>query len=116
MSIIAEEVGSIGALLVLGLLFYLLIQIMENGVNAGSQYTSLVCFGVSAIMFFQILFNVGAVLGLMPITGVTLPFISYGGSSLFVLSASIGLVMNVIAEDDKLKARKHSNERKPRTV
>ena len=116
LSIIAEEVGSIGALLVLGLLFYLLIQIMENGVNAGSQYTSLVCFGVSAIMFFQILVNVGAVLGLMPITGVTLPFISYGGSSLFVLSASIGLVMNVIAEDDKLKARKHSNERKPRTV
>ncbi|MBT8921714.1 cell division protein FtsW [Lactobacillus delbrueckii subsp. bulgaricus] len=99
LSIIAEEVGSLGALVVLGLLFYLMILIMERGVKAQSQYSTLICFGVTAIIFFQTLFNVGAVLGLMPITGVTLPFISYGGSSLWVLSAAIGLVLNVIAEE-----------------
>lgn len=99
LSIIAEEVGSFGALVVLGLLFYLMILIMERGVKAQSQYSTLICFGVTAIIFFQTLFNVGAVLGLMPITGVTLPFISYGGSSLWVLSAAIGLVLNVIAEE-----------------
>lgn len=99
LSIIAEEVGSLGALVVLGLLFYLMILIMERGVKAQSQYTTLICFGVTAIIFFQTLFNVGAVLGLMPITGVTLPFISYGGSSLWVLSAAIGLVLNVTAEE-----------------
>ncbi|MFK5585627.1 FtsW/RodA/SpoVE family cell cycle protein [Lactobacillus delbrueckii] len=99
LSIIAEEVGSLGALVVLGLLFYLMILIMERGVKAQSQYSTLICFGVTAIIFFQALFNVGAVLGLMPITGVTLPFISYGGSSLWVLSAAIGLVLNVIAEE-----------------
>lgn len=99
LSIIAEEVGSLGALIVLGLLFYLMILIMERGVKAQSQYSTLICFGVTAIIFFQTLFNVGAVLGLMPITGVTLPFISYGGSSLWVLSAAIGLVLNVTAEE-----------------
>lgn len=99
LSIITEEVGSLGALIVLGLLFYLMILIMERGVKARSQYSTLICFGVTAIIFFQTLFNVGAVLGLMPITGVTLPFISYGGSSLWVLSAAIGLVLNVTAEE-----------------
>ncbi len=99
LSIIAEEVGSLGALVVLGLLFYRMILIMERGVKAQSQYSTLICFGVTAIIFFQTLFNVGAVLGLMPITGVTLPFISYGGSSLWVLSAAIGLVLNVTAEE-----------------
>lgn len=99
LSIIAEEVGSLGALVVLGLLFYLMILIMERGVKAQSQYSTFICFGVTAIIFFQTLFNVGAVLGLMPITGVTLPFISYGGSSLWVLSAAIGLVLNVTAEE-----------------
>lgn len=99
LSIVAEEVGSLGALVVLGLLFYLMILIMERGVKAQSQYSTLICFGVTAIIFFQTLFNVGAVLGLMPITGVTLPFISYGGSSLWVLSAAIGLVLNVTAEE-----------------
>ncbi|XJZ58093.1 FtsW/RodA/SpoVE family cell cycle protein [Lactobacillus delbrueckii subsp. bulgaricus] len=99
LSIIAEEVGSLGALVVLGLLFYLMILIMERGVKAQSQYSTLICFGVTAIIFFQTLFNVGAVLGLMPITGVTLPFISYGGSSLWALSAAIGLVLNVTAEE-----------------
>ena len=99
LSIIAEEVGSLGALVVLGLLFYLMILIMERGGKAQSQYSTLICFGVTAIIFFQTLFNVGAVLGLMPITGVTLPFISYGGSSLWVLSAAIGLVLNVTAEE-----------------
>lgn len=99
LSIIAEEVGSLGALVVLGLLFYLMILIMERGVKAQSQYSTLICFGVTAIIFFQTLFNVGAVLGLMPITGVTLPFISYGGSSLWVLSAAIGLVLNVTAKE-----------------
>lgn len=99
LSIIAEEVGSLGALVVLGLIFYLMILIMERGVKAQSQYSALICFGVTAIIFFQTLFNVGAVLGLMPITGVTLPFISYGGSSLWVLSAAIGLVLNVTAEE-----------------
>ncbi|WEV71545.1 FtsW/RodA/SpoVE family cell cycle protein [Lactobacillus sp. ESL0785] len=102
LAIAAEEIGVLGAVLVLGLLFYLMWQIMEVGIKAVSQFDALVCFGVTTIIFTETLFNVGAVLGLLPITGVTLPFISYGGSSMIVLSAAIGLVLNISA-NEKIK-------------
>ena len=101
MSIISEELGSIGACLILGLLFYLMWRIMEVGVHAQSQFNALVCFGVTTIIFTETLFNIGAVIGLLPITGVTLPFISYGGSSMFVLTAGVGLVLNISAEEKR---------------
>ncbi len=103
LSITAEELGTIGAIVMLTLLFYLMYRIMEVGVHAFSQYDALVCFGVATILFTETLFNVGAVLGLLPITGVTLPFISYGGSSIIVLTSAIGLVLNVSAKEKKLK-------------
>lgn len=99
LAIIAEEIGVIGALVVLSLMFYLIWSIMEVGIHASSQFNALVCFGVTTIIFIQTLFNVGAVLGLLPITGVTLPFISYGGSSLIILSAAIGIVLNISANE-----------------
>ena len=109
LAIIAEEIGVIGALLVLGLLFYLIFSIMEVGNKASSQFNALVCFGIATIIFTQTFFNVGAVLGLLPITGVTLPFISYGGSSLLVLSAAIGIVLNISA-NERIKKEKEELE------
>lgn len=97
LSIMSEEIGVIGTICVLGLLFFLMWRIMEVGVKAKSQFNSLVCFGVATMIFTETLFNVGAVVGLLPITGVTLPFISYGGSSMMVLTAGIGLVLNISA-------------------
>ena len=76
-------------------------RIMEVGVHAQSQFNALVCFGVTTIIFTETLFNIGAVIGLLPITGVTLPFISYGGSSMFVLTAGVGLVLNISAEEKR---------------
>lgn len=102
LSIIAEEIGALGASVIVFLLFYLMIRIMQVGIKASSQFNALVCFGVSTIIFTEALFNIGAVLGLLPITGVTLPFISYGGSSLIVLTAAIGLVLNISA-NEKIK-------------
>lgn len=108
LSIISEEIGVVGAILVLGLLFFLMWRIMEVGVKAKSQFNSLVCFGVATMIFTETLFNVGAVIGLLPITGVTLPFISYGGSSMMVLTAGLGLVLNISAVEkinrDKMTA------------
>lgn len=108
LSITAEEVGVIGAILILGLLFYLMWRIMEVGIHASSQFNALVCFGITTILFTETVFNVGAVLGLLPITGVTLPFMSYGGSSMIVLTASIALVLNISAnekmKEEELKA------------
>ncbi len=107
LSIIAEEIGAIGAILIVGLLFYLIWRIMEVGIHATTQFNALVCFGVATIIFTESLFNIGAVVGLLPITGVTLPFISYGGSSMIVLTASIGLVLNISANE---KMKKEAEE------
>lgn len=101
LSITAEELGVIGAIAVITLLFFLMWRIMEVGVHASSQFNALVCFGVTTMIFTESLFNIGAVLGLLPITGVTLPFISYGGSSLIVLTAGLGIVMNIAANEEK---------------
>lgn len=105
LSITAEEIGVIFTIVLVGLLFYLMWQIMEVGINAVSQFDALICFGVTTIIFTEALFNIGAVLGLLPITGVTLPFISYGGSSMIVLTAAIGLVLNVSANEKMLKEK-----------
>lgn len=105
LSITAEEFGVILTILLVGVLFYLILAIMNVGIHAQSQFDALVCFGVSTIIFTEALFNIGAVLGLLPITGVTLPFISYGGSSLIVLTAAIGLVLNVAANEKMLKEK-----------
>ena len=80
-------------------------EIMEVGINASSQFNALICFGVATILFTEALFNIGAVLGLLPITGVTLPFISYGGSSMIVLTAAVGLVLNVSANEKMLQEK-----------
>lgn len=105
LSITAEEMGVIFTIVLIGLLFYLMWQIMNVGVHAVSQFDALICFGVTTIIFTEAFFNIGAVLGLLPITGVTLPFISYGGSSMIVLTAAIGLVLNVAANEKMLKEK-----------
>lgn len=108
LSITAEELGAIGAICVVGLLFYLMWSIMEVGIHASSQFNALVCFGVTTIIFTESLFNIGAVLGLLPITGVTLPFISYGGSSMIVLTCCIGLVLNISANERMKKEKEET--------
>ena len=107
LSIAAEEIGTLGAIAILGLLFYLMWSIMEVGLYATSQFNALVCFGVTTILFTETIFNVGAVLGLLPITGVTLPFISDGGSSMIVLTSCVALVLNISANE---KIKKHMEE------
>ena len=108
LSITAEELGVIGAIVVVGLLFFLMWRITEVGLRAHTQFNALVCFGVTTMIFTETLFNVGAVLGLLPITGVTLPFISYGGSSMIVLTAGLGIVLNIAAKERKIALESRS--------
>lgn len=108
LSITAEELGVIGAIVVVGLLFFLMWRITEVGLRAHTQFNALVCFGVTTMIFTETLFNVGAVLGLLPITGVTLPFISYGGSSMIVLTAGLGIVLNIAANERKIALESRS--------
>lgn len=101
MSIASEELGLVGVSLILGLLLCLICRIILVGVRSRSLYQTLICYGTATFMMVETFFNIGGVLGLLPITGVTFPFISYGGSSMLVLSSAVGIVMNISIQQNK---------------
>ena len=99
-SVIAEELGSIGPLILFVLYGVLLFRIIQIAQNAQDNFGRYLCIGVFALLVLQIMINVGMNLGLMPVTGVTLPLISYGGSSLTVTFAMLGLAQSVHIHND----------------
>lgn len=101
LAIISEEMGWIMVAVILILMMIIVCRTIQLGVRANSLYQALLCYGVATFIAVETFFNIGGVSGLLPITGVTLPFISYGGSSMLVLSAAIGLVLNVSRQDKK---------------
>lgn len=94
-AIIGEELGLVGAVLVLGLFLALAVLGVRTALRASDRFGMLVAGGITAWVLAQALVNIGGVLGLLPITGLTLPFISFGGSSLVVTMAATGILMNV---------------------
>ena len=107
-SIMGEELGLIGVLVILSLFVFLVLRIYLIAIRTKDPFGSLLCIGIATMFLIQGVINLGGVLGLMPITGVTFPFISYGGSSSLVLTISIGLVLNVSAMNKKLEVEKNS--------
>lgn len=97
MAILAEELGLVTAVAVLVLLYVIIIRIVYIGKNCTTAYYGLICYGAAAYLAVQSFFNIGGVLGLVPITGVTFPFISYGGSSTLTLALVLGVVLNISA-------------------
>ncbi|MHA8109989.1 FtsW/RodA/SpoVE family cell cycle protein [Lactobacillaceae bacterium Melli_B4] len=95
MAIISEELGIIGVLVIMGLLLFIILRILIVGIRCRSTYNSLICYGTATYMLVQTYFNVGGVIGILPITGVTFPFISYGGSSMMSLCLCLGLVLKI---------------------
>lgn len=96
-SSIGEELGYLGCALILIALFALVARCIWVGIQSPDNMRRLVCFGAAAALMFQILINVGMCLGVVPIIGLTLPLISYGGSSVFTIYAMLGLVSGVYA-------------------
>lgn len=94
-SIITEEFGFFGAVLLVSLFVFLYYNIIKKALNTDDLYGKYLIFGFAFLLIFQTLLNLSVVVGLVPITGVTLPFISYGGSSLLVSMISIGIILNV---------------------
>ncbi len=94
---IGEELGFIGCAVVLILLFLIVARCFWVGIRSQDLLRRLVCFGVAASLSFQIIVNVGMCLGVTPVIGLTLPFISYGGSSIITLYTMLGLVSGVYA-------------------
>ncbi|MDO4855846.1 MAG: FtsW/RodA/SpoVE family cell cycle protein [Limosilactobacillus gorillae] len=95
LAVIAEELGLIAVILILTGLAIIVCRCVQTGARATTPYDTMVCYGTATFILVEASFNIGAVCGVMPITGVTLPFISYGGSSMVVLCAALGLVLNV---------------------
>lgn len=92
---ISEEFGLIGALIVLGLFLLLVLRILAIAESQPDLYTKLLAIGLAATMAFQVFIIVGGVIGLFPLTGITLPFISYGGSSLVANFLLVGLAWSM---------------------
>ena len=91
----SEEHGFVGAIFVLLLYFFVLMRLIQNAQTAADLSGSLIIMGIVAVLTFQILVNVGMVIGFMPVTGIPLPLMSYGGSSVLFTFLALGVAMNV---------------------
>ena len=94
-SAIAEELGIIGCILALLLLAAIICRCIYVGAKSGSYMNRLICIGIAGTLFFQVLVNVGMCLGLLPVVGLALPFLSYGGSSIVSTFLAAGIVSGI---------------------
>ena len=94
-SAFAEEHGFVGVVVVLSLYFVLIMRIVQNAQTAPDRSGMYICMGVAALLLFHVLINVGMVVGRMPVTGIPLPLMSAGGSSIWANFLALGLVNNV---------------------
>jgi len=94
-SAFAEEHGFVGVVVMLALFFVLIMRIVQNAQTAPDRVGMYICMGVAALFLYHMLVNVGMVVGLMPVTGIPLPFMSFGGSSVWTDFLALGLVNNV---------------------
>ncbi len=97
-SAIGEEMGYLGCIATVIILVLIIIRCILVGMNSHDYMRRLICFGVASALSFQVISNVGMCIGLTPVIGLTLPFISYGGSSMVSLFAMVGLVSGVHAK------------------
>jgi len=94
-SVIAEELGFVGALLVIFILFLIIARCIKATTEANDAFGRFLCLGVAAMLIFHTFENIGMCIGLMPVTGIPLPFISYGGTSLLTNMIAVGIVLSV---------------------
>jgi len=94
-SVIGEELGMIGCILCVLLLFAIIIRCFYVAFRANSYMNRLICIGVGGMLLFQVCINVGMCLGVLPIIGLTLPFFSYGGSSIVTMFVAVGIVSGI---------------------
>ncbi len=99
----AQEFGFIGLIVLLALLLFVIIRCVRAARLARDTFGALVCYGVATMIAFQAIVNIGVNLNLMPATGLTLPFVSYGGSSLLAILIGIGLVESVVLRHKALE-------------
>ncbi len=115
-AVIAEEFGVIGSVVIVGLFLVLVYRGLQVARNAPDMFGRLAATGVSLWMLFQTVINVGAMLALMPLTGIPLPFISYGGTSLIISLLGVGILLNIskytVREGSDADSRQRRGERR----
>jgi rod shape determining protein RodA len=94
-AVLAEEWGLVGAMVVLGLFLALIISGINTAGSSKDRFGFLVAFGITSMFFWQVFINLGMVAGIMPVVGVPLPFISYGGSFLITSMIAAGILLNI---------------------
>ena len=101
-AVVGEELGVVGMVALIGLYAYFLYRMLVIAAESKDEYGSLVAVGVTSMFAYQIIQNIGMTVSLIPVTGVTLPFISYGGSSVLTSMANLGLILNVSMRRKKI--------------
>jgi len=114
-SVVGEELGLIGAVLVLALFFAVAWFGFRAATRAPDRFGSLLAVGVTIWITSQAVINIGAVVGVLPVTGIPLPFISFGGSSLVVTMAAFGILLNIAAQDRSAHTAPHLRRRASHT-
>jgi rod shape determining protein RodA len=94
-SVVGEEFGFFGVMVVLGLFFMLLIRALQIAAQTKSKFSSLVVIGCVTTIAFHVVINIGMTVGIAPVTGIPLPFLSYGGSALWTNMVLVGLILNI---------------------
>lgn len=94
-SVAGEELGMIACIIILVLLMLIVIRCVYIGIKSKNTMNMLICVGIASVVFFQTFENIGMCIGITPVIGLTLPFFSYGGSSMFALFSAMGLVSGV---------------------
>jgi cell division protein FtsW len=94
-AIVGEELGFVGCLVLIGLLSYLIYRGFKISESASDPYGKILAFGLTAWLGIQALINLAAMVSLIPLTGVPLPFISYGGSALLANLVAVGILLNI---------------------
>ncbi|QYG88482.1 FtsW/RodA/SpoVE family cell cycle protein [Bacillus atrophaeus] len=114
MAVIAEELGVFGVLFVIFLLSFIVLKGFYIARKCEDPFGSLLAIGISSMIAIQSFINLGGVSGLIPITGVTLPFVSYGGSSLLLLLGSTGILVNISMFVDYFEKKKKKQDLSPK--
>lgn len=94
-AVLGEEFGFIGMMFLLALYFLFFLRILNTAMTAKDFYGTLICTGIISMFLYQFIQNIGMTIGIMPVTGLTLPFVSYGGSSILTSMMALALVFNV---------------------
>lgn len=106
-SAIGEELGFVGCLIIMLMELAIISRCIYVGMRCHDYMSRLVCFGVASSLMFQVMINVGMCVGVMPVIGLTLPLISYGGSSAVTIFAMLGLVSSAYARPQRLSHERY---------